>query len=814
MANENKEIRIRAVIDAQAFDKSVQEIQQKLQRLVQQANQGSRAQESLAGKDTVMGKYAQQAFGDFSKDAQQKMQEMFQAQRREAVNQKITMKEKQQAIEQFAKIDENLTKQQKERLKNLKEELELLKEKHRVTLNTAGETQRAIDKLKMQEGGGGGEGGGVGLGVGGAGGGGMGKFQNLLKFIGVGALLKGAADLVLNGVGDIISRERKITQAQGAALNVASRELQEQFQGRGSRGMFFARERAEAMGMAETEQSRQSAFGTIKAFGGTALQLGGIGVAATGVGLGIGAGMMGIGSYMKGGIIGDERSRAAMFDREKYRAMTTQEGMQNYEANLAAIKARNPRGVMAQRYLEQNRGGIAGMQQQLGLNEDYELFGAQGVGVLRTGIESGMGMGGARFSQANIQGQIQSILGAGGTTGAGRGLGGFAAGLGRQFNLGNSGQLLGQLSGAGLNNQQTEETTKRLLAAAVKLGVDTSKMPQEMQRLTAMTAKLATAGGGFSEGAVETALAGVVGLDRTSIEAARSAEEMFKQSGKAAGGFEGQMGLGFLQSRSAEKIMGGKKLSAVQMNRINQLSYSEARDVDFERLAASLSTPENPVTAEQAKELVRQKDIYKQTRTSTSQKAIQSLGEFIQEAGAGTGPITAERFQEFISTGRGKKLYEEAAQQITAAQGERFSQLTPRKQETRVAQLTRMMTKGLEVGMPGAMAPGAEGPLTPEEQRIQEQMQKPEGRVARLEEGAVGTGDVARMKALNENIEKLKNAARSHSESAELYNTQFESFIKAVDKGAGAMETLRSQLDAVVEDLAEKGYVSTKPSGK
>jgi len=100
----DKEIKIRAVLSTDTFDKGIQEIQEKLKRITQQQNQGVGAQQAL-GKDSVLGKYAQSAFGDFSKDAQKQLEQMYQTQRREAVNQNISLKGKEAELAKMAKID-------------------------------------------------------------------------------------------------------------------------------------------------------------------------------------------------------------------------------------------------------------------------------------------------------------------------------------------------------------------------------------------------------------------------------------------------------------------------------------------------------------------------------------------------------------------------------------------------------------------------------------------------------------------------------------------------------------------------------------
>lgn len=771
MNNDSKEIRIRAVLDAQSIDKSVNEIKQKLKRMTQDLSQGQGSAEALKG-DNVLGKYAQQAFGDFSKESQRQMEQMFLQQRREAVNQQISIKAKQQEMEKLAKIDGELTKQQKERVGLLQKEIDLLKEKHRHTLNQAAEIKRTMDNTfgtNQQQ---------------------PGMMQRIVSAAGgpralAAGVMGGAISGAITGYGDYISSDRATLTSQGAALSGMSRELREQFQGRGSRGMFFANERAQALRMAADEYSGQ---GNLVGMGTAASVLGAAGTGFMMGGL-PGAIVGGIGGFA-GRMFMSDRARYQLTDRDRFRSLLTAEGVQNYEANLAAIKARDPRAAMAQSYFEENRGNIMNLQNNLGIRDDLGLFGAGGV--LQTQMGMGGQYGGASFSEANISNQIMGIIGAGGTTAAGRGLGGFSAALQRQMGMSNASSILGTLSGAGLTNLETEDATKKLLAEAVRMGVDTSKMPQEMMRMTAMTAQIATQGGGFAAGAVNVAMAGLSGFDQTSIAAAGNAAQMFKATGKQAGGWEGQMGMGFLQSDAAQQLV-GRRLGSTEMNFLNQFSFTEARGEDFRRIADFLGTDE-----QSARELLRQKDLFKQTRTGKEQESVQALGGFLAQQ----GDLTPDKLNELISSGQGAQLFTEAQAQMSASRGTSFTGQSQANQRARILQLARLNTPGLNLPQSMTMAEG----------QVDAALGAADTRAVTAEEGSQATGDTFRMKALSENLDRLKNAAKAHSETAEEYNMQFNYFLESMKKGANAMDGVAQQLEKVIEDLAEKGYVLSKPS--
>ena len=809
---DDKEIRIRAVLDASTFDKGVNEIQEKLKKLTQQQSQGATAQKTL-GKDSVLGKYAQQAFGDFSKESQKQLEQMYQTQRREAVNQSITLKGKEAELAKIAKMDAEMTKQQRERNENLKKEIELLKEKQRVTLNTAAETQRALDKMG---GGNGNGGGGANAGGGNTGGGGgseepNGQFKKFLEKI---TLAAGAAAIyngAMNGISDVITRDRKIGANNAASFGMGSREMREQFAGQGSRGQFWMPERARAMERARTEGNRQRyadflpesagsavtglaagyagmvAGGVAGTYGGAAIggMFGGIGAIPGAV---IGAGIGAVGGAAMGiyGSMG-ERGRARYFDQKKYNSIKNKEDLENYEQNLAAEKAANPRKEMARDYFEQNGNDLMQMQKLTGSSTDREMLAGDNVGLLQRNMKYGGQYGGANFSQQTIQEQMQALASGGAMTSGIRDMGGAAATYNRQFNLSNAGQTMGRMQGnTGMNSSLTEMAYQRLMTEAVKLGVDASTMPRELEKMTQITAELTTSGGVNATGMADLFGAGITGFDQKSMSAAAGATQNFQSTAKEAGGWEAQMGMGYLQGDEAKKLLGGKKLSAQQMNSLNQTSAAELGDEGIARMASAYD-----MDPADMKKLLQGKDKYKQGRSGQEDQTYQQLGDFLK----GKSP---EEAMAAIQSGPGAKLYQAAVDARGAGHGDFL-------QKDQKTQMSEIM---LQSNVANGNAPSK--PLDIAAAEVAAQKSKTENRSGYVEEGSKATGDMARMSTVLEYAEEFKKAAKANTAAAEEYNKQFELLLNATKKGAGAMDAIADHLN----QLATQSGAGSVPGGK
>jgi hypothetical protein len=821
MSND-KEIKIRAVLSTESFDQGIREIQQKLSRITQQQNQGAGTQKAL-GKDNVLGKYAQQAFGDFSKESQKQMEDMFRSQRSEAMQQALNLRGKQAELAKVGKIDGEMTRQQKERVEMLKKEIDLLKEKQRITLNTAAETQKAIDKMKPAAGGGGAGGGGNGgdpAPPGDSGGGAATEmFKKYLKQMttaaGAAAIYKGA----LNAASDYIGRERVIGANNAASYNMGSREMRESFGGRGSRGMFYLPERQRAMRMAATEQGRQSTLDLVGA-GGSALagglagayagmqggaMAGAYGGAAVGGlfgGVGalpgsvIGAGLGAIGGAIGGGYLGmqattSERQRARLFDKEKYSSIMNKEGMEKYEQNLASEKAKDPRRAMAQEYFEQNRQDIAANQKLLGVNSDSEYMGSGGLGLLQRNMKAGGQFGGVNFNQQTIQDQMHALASGGAMTDGIQGMSGQAATYNRQFNLSNAGQTMGRMQGnTGQNSSLTDLAYQRLLAEAVRHGVDASTMPRELEKMTQMTAELTTAGGVEAAGMGDLFGAGLSGFNQKAMSSAAGAAQNFASTAKEAGGWEGQMGMGYLQSGAAKSLLGGKSLSAKDMNYINQMSAADMSESDFQRVGEYLG-----IDASSAKKLIQEKDKTKQGRTAGEDKAYADLGEFLK----GKSPTEAA---EAIKSGAGGKLFAEAE----SIRGQTHGDFMGKDRSARQAEIL------LQANVAAGNEPAIDYATAAD--KVAGVKSRKENRGAYVEEGAEATGDMTRMDALNEQLDNLKNAARNHTKYAEEYNKQFELMVNATKAGATAMEDVATQLEQLDKRIREENAASGVPGAK
>ena len=815
----DKNIKIRALLDTQGFDQEVNRLQQKLKDMQKTGEGLTKAQQQLGGEGTLMGKYAKSAFGEFSKDSKRDLEAMFASQKREAMQQNIQMKGKQAEMQKLAQIEGTLTKGQQQRVNLLEKELRLLQQRNQATIVAASKTQEQLGALAGAEGD---------IGAGApppTGGGATGIFRNLLKGIGVQAIIKGALDTATH----MIERERKTATAQGKAARVASQELREEFQGQGSRGVFWAAERQKAMGMAAREQAGQGALDFAKigaGITGGALAGGIAGSAIPGIGTAVGA--IGGGITAGLGMMGSDRLRSRIFDQQQYRAMMTQEGMEKYEANLAAQKALTPRRAMAQDYFMQNAGRMQTMQRQLGLQTDVGLLGAQpaqfgglqadammedimagGNAPTRVGgvpmgrrsegylIDQMMGERGTpQYSEANIMRQRQQLLAGGGGTDVQQ-LAGGAARFERNIGLMGAGGVMGQLAGAGMGQgtMQTEENTKRLLAEAVKIGVDLSKMPVELQRFTQATAQVMTAGGGVSGTAAARLGAGIGGLTAVEVEAGKGAYQEALQSAKGAGGMEGQIGMGFLMGKETEGLIGKEaagKLgkSAELLNSLNQLSIE---DIERDPSLAKGLAKRLGVSEDKLKDLIQAKDAKKQSRTA-------GLEEMQKTYAKKTEGMSLQEKAEFDASEEGAVLYSKLQTRRAMEKGG-FLQKGAAARKA-----------GARMGAAFQMDLGGEDRLRAPLEAVEAGLQTEPDTAAISKEKSEATGDIARLRALSDNIEQLKNAAKVHSETAEIYNVQFDSFIKSIKAGGNSLDTLKEQLDSVVEMLSEKGFVSSSPS--
>lgn len=855
MAGNNKEIRIKWLSDETEIDKSIQTLQRKLQQMNKSNRQINEISET-GGALSKRAQYAQKVFQKSSvAELQKESREMEQKQRQEAQ----ALMRKQRELREIESTEGKITAEKQKQLDILREEINM---KAQQVMDLESQKKKVDDTIKEMGGGPGGPGSG-GPGQGGAAGPqGQGKamemFKDILKSLGVGAVLNGA----INFAQHRIERDRKVLADQGQTAQMASRELREMAGGQGMRGMFFAGERQQAMQMAAQEQSRMGNLDFAKLAAGTAAGAVG-GSFIPGLGTAIGAGVGAIGAF--GGMMaGSDRLYNRAFDQDAYRQMMTREGMQKYEANRAMLEMQNPMKTMAfdsinntidrdvmleralglgnrdlygvagkgpetpasiqaildtpqlkqrQKWGRKGRGagwipdgmgydptGTSPLQGGIQGQDPFSMFEAESPfnfatagrgdgskrGMMVEGLDPfGTGMG---FKREDMEKSIQSLIGAGATTEGARGLASRAMQYQRNLRLQNAPEIMGQMSGAGLGTNETDDMTKRLMAEAVKMGVDASTMPQEMQKMTAVTAELVTQGGGAATMAAENFMSGLTGFSQSEIGGAKGAFQEMQERAKTAGGFEGQMGMGFLMGQGAQDAFGADaagilKGDSKMMNFLNQMS---AEDIQRDPALLKGMAQKLGISEEQLLQGMRQKDEFKQTRTSSQSEATMKLGERMKG-------MTPEQRKAFIESEEGSSMYSQVAMEDVAAFGTRESGKGMAER--------RAGTIGRAVRMAGGSVAGTGNEMDD----LQRQLQSASPSELEQIRASQATGDQLKGEAVRKEMDALVAAAKAHTSAAEMYNVQFEKFVQFAKQSGDALEQMSGQIDKVVEMMAEAG---------
>lgn len=864
----DKNIKIRAVLDTQGFDQEINKLQQKL-RTMQRTGEGLSAAQGSLGGDTLLGSYAKQAFGDFSKESKQQLESMFQSQRREALNQSIQMRSKQQELDKLAKVEGDMTRQQQQRVDLLQKELDLLRVRNRETIAAAGQTGKALGDL--------------GDGAGGAGGAGVPSvpspgdmFKKLLQGVSIAAIVNG----VLNATEHALTRDRKMLAATATGAGIASQGIRESIAGQGFRGNFWAAERQQAMDMAIREKQGRG----LQDF----LQIGGRVAGAAGAGFAFGgpagAAAGAIGGF--GSAMGNDRLMSRVFDQEHYQKLLTKEGMQQYQGNLAALKALDPMKDIAAKAFERDAGKMQILQRELGMTTDAQLLGGAvnnpilnqldaisnapmvgnimterfpnyrvrtgrgfrptGRGPLAPGfgglqgdnvmdslmtdmfggnemmteggvpmgrrsegflIDQMMGeMGTGQFTKENILRQRSALMAGGGGTDM-QNLASRAARMERNLNLTNAGQLMGTIGGAGMGVQsgQSEDAVKRLLAEGVKMGIDVSTMPQEMKRFTAAAAQVMTKGGGMSETALARFAEGAIGTTTTEIDASKSAYEQSLARAKAGGGFEAQVGYGVLTGDTAKELLGEEAASKLgsntgMLNSLNQLSLEDLERTPglLEGYAKRLGT-----TPEKVRQLIAKKDAKKQTKLT----GLETLLDKFNEKTAG---MSTDELNQFFATEEGATLESKITDRM-GMEREGFLQKGAAQRRADVvsaAAVQRGDIVGGDSQIPELLRRPKGGRLGDALGKVEAGLATEPDTAFISQEKSQATGQITELKALRDNIDGLKAAAKNHSEAAEQYNIEFAAFIEAAKQGKDALEKMKDEMDKVTSRLAIRDYVT------
>lgn len=356
----------------------------------------------------------------------------------------------------------------------------------------------------------------------GAMGGGMAVAGGLLS--GISALISTLAPLARQ----FASMPRQISGAQGAATAGTAGDLYGQMaQGRGSDFFYYRNERSRASQMAMRELGTNRIADKAEGIGSGLGVIGGaIGAAAaTGpIGLAAGIGALGYGAY---NLATNDRARLGLMSNfsessaRDLRGLQNREFVSNMQDNFESEKMKDPlKGLSRERYF-QNMGRDLETQRALGMNSN-EFYG----GYFSKGFNAG-------FSDNSLIGASQGIMGAGGGTDSARNNSVFSLQMQRNFGLSNSNQILGGF-GRNMDAKSSESSTIKVMAEAVKLGLDRSEFAQEQRDFVQTAANYATGRGSISAESVAQQASEFSGFMRSgsvtrgSIDAAQGASQVLE----------------------------------------------------------------------------------------------------------------------------------------------------------------------------------------------------------------------------------------------------------------------------------------------
>jgi hypothetical protein len=264
------------------------------------------------------------------------------------------------------------------------------------------------------------------------------------------------------------------------------------------------------------------------------------------------------------------------------------------ESNRQAEIAKDPLKHRAREFYDQNAQRLLQLQQMSGLNTNQMMGTPFSTSMNNQGqfsfneAQSGiLGAAGGMYTTEQKLAAMQGIAGAGGSS-AQMAQGQTALNLQRNYGIQSAPELIGMLSGkmtggAALGAQN--EVTKKMLADAFSIGIDTSTMGIETERFLKASTHFVMESGARTEAGM-AAVSGEMGKFVTDssvagITAATSAREQFERvSGEGASTYSQALGLTKLRSSF-------KKLGENDISMLNDLTPDEIKAGDSPQLLAA-----------------------------------------------------------------------------------------------------------------------------------------------------------------------------------------------------------------------------------
>jgi hypothetical protein len=783
-----KTLIIKSQFDNSQFDQQIKQLEQRLN----QVKKTSEVFTQVNKAGSPLGEHAKTFFGDYNKDSINKLREAFNLNSQKLMSESRDLQTKQKELSKLETIEKHLNDSQKERIKLLKEEIELTQKRGQTVV----QEQNMIRNQATAMGGdvkdfGGGE---MPSKAGAPAGGGMGGaiFKQLLKGISVNAVIQGALDAGRY----VIERDRKFESEKGGAAALASRPLRQFYAGQGSDMQFWMPERQKAMQMAGKEQGRQGILDYLKIGGITGGGAAGgaiIGAAAgsffPGLGTiagGVTGGIMGALGGFGGSMMGSDRLKARLFDPGMYQAMQSKAGMEKYEQNLQSQQLQDPRRMMGREYWNENWQNLHGMQRTLGMGGNEFLGGPNSKSWLSQQI------GSSGTTQENIQDTLSQIMGAGGTSQAGRQGTGIGARFGQRFFQDNAGSVMGRLSGAGIGqgmsgegfDHKMEDSYKRLMSEAVKIGVDLSTMPKELERFTEITSQAIARTG--NENVSSLISAAMPGTTQLAMQQGQTALQDFTARVGTGSGWEGQMGWSAM-SKSANL----SKLPVNVKQLLNTLPPDQiTADNPLLQSAANLAGVDVDTIVSEMQDVTKAQV----ARTSSAEQALGKWGEVSK------GKKGAD-LKNFIKT-------QEKGQYITAAAEQMASGASPN--------IAKNMEYGLSAVGLGASVLSGDAFQKAQEAPGMEARYKGDvyGGALAEEAKAKGTGQAAAADNMSRYVGEFSQAAKATTAASTEFNFAINKMTDAVKKGGDLLKTYNEFLESLNNKASAGKLINTDPIGK
>jgi hypothetical protein len=776
----DKNITIKASLDNSQFDQQIKQMEQKLTQMKKTSDIYSQASKSTG----TLGENTKAFFGDFNRDSINRLREMFNQNNQKLMSEAKDLQNKQKELSKLQSIEKVLNQNQADRLKMLKQEVELIKQKNQVLVTEQTMIQKAATQMGAEA---------KDFGnppnpkqaPSNADAGSM--FKQLLKGVSVGAIVQGALDAGRY----VIERDRKLMSEQAQGVGIATKVAKQFYAGQGTDTAFWMPENLKAIQMAQKEQGRASKWDWAKLAGaaGTGAVIGGssAGAATLGVGALPGAiigGIAGLGTAL----LSSDKLKARVFDQPMYRAMMSKEGMQKYEQNLSAQQALDPNRLLGRNYWNENNQNLYGMQRQLGSTEK----GFFGGGGNKPWLSNQIGASGT--NQETIQDTLSQMLGAGGTTQGANQLTGISARFGQRFFQENAGQVMGRLTSGGVGqgmggeafDTKMTDSYKRLMSEAVKIGVDLSTMPRELERFTDITSQMIAQTGNEN---VSTLLsAAMPGTSQLSMQSGKGALESFSNRVSSGESWEGQMGWSFMQQSDVLS-----PLSVNMKQAINQLPPEQltADNPFLQSVSSKLGIPIDNLLDE-----LQNKFKYQSTRSEGAEQAIGKVGQMMKGK-------TPQQFRQMIKSGEDKGAFAEAiAEQGATGTGYEGVKLGERGLAD-ISLLTKVQSgEAFEKGGTG---------ITPEVDKMFGGGLR--GGAGAEEAKARGVGQAAGLEASAKYLDDFKKAAQSTTASSVEFAAALEKLTKAVKDGGSMMHEYQLLLERYKNGMQTKVLIDSSPVG-